>query len=66
MNDRVELWSEPIRDRACPIGLLAGIDAPQHLKSLRHMSDDHGWIRVLMDEAENVRGATRCEGLTAG
>jgi ubiquinol oxidase len=27
----------------------------QHLKSLRHMSDDHGWIRVLMDEAENER-----------
>jgi ubiquinol oxidase len=27
----------------------------QHLKSLRNMSDDHGWIRVLMDEAENER-----------
>ena len=27
----------------------------QHLKSLRHMADDHGWIRVLMDEAENER-----------
>ncbi|HRP75593.1 MAG TPA: alternative oxidase [Rhodocyclaceae bacterium] len=27
----------------------------QHLKSLRRMSDDHGWIRVLMDEAENER-----------
>jgi ubiquinol oxidase len=27
----------------------------QHLKSLRHMSDDHGWIRTLMDEAENER-----------
>jgi ubiquinol oxidase len=27
----------------------------QHLKSLRNMSDDQGWIRVLMDEAENER-----------
>lgn len=27
----------------------------QHLKSLRRMSDDHGWIRILMDEAENER-----------
>jgi len=27
----------------------------QHLKSLRNMSDDEGWIRVLMDEAENER-----------
>lgn len=27
----------------------------QHLKSLRNMSDDNGWIRVLMDEAENER-----------
>lgn len=27
----------------------------QHLKSLRQMSDDHGWIRTLMDEAENER-----------
>lgn len=27
----------------------------QHLKSLRNMSDDRGWIRVLLDEAENER-----------
>lgn len=27
----------------------------QHLKALRHMSDDHGWIRTLMEEAENER-----------
>ncbi|PTD96490.1 alternative oxidase [Pseudothauera lacus] len=27
----------------------------QHLKSLRNMSDDQGWIRTLMDEAENER-----------
>lgn len=27
----------------------------QHLKSLRQLSDDQGWIRVLMDEAENER-----------
>ena len=27
----------------------------QHLKSLRRMRDDGGWIRTLMDEAENER-----------
>jgi ubiquinol oxidase len=27
----------------------------QHLKSLRHMQDDRGWIRTLLDEAENER-----------
>ena len=27
----------------------------QHLKSLRRMQDDHGWIRTLLDEAENER-----------
>jgi ubiquinol oxidase len=26
-----------------------------HLKCLRRMSDDHGWIKTLMDEAENER-----------
>ena len=26
-----------------------------HLKCLRRMSDDHGWIRTLLDEAENER-----------
>jgi ubiquinol oxidase len=26
-----------------------------HLKSLRRMIDDNGWIRVMMDEAENQR-----------
>ncbi|MES2834545.1 MAG: alternative oxidase [Pseudomonadota bacterium] len=26
-----------------------------HLKALRHMKDDNGWIRTLMDEAENER-----------
>jgi ubiquinol oxidase len=26
-----------------------------HLKCLRRMCDDHGWIRTLMDEAENER-----------
>jgi len=26
-----------------------------HLKSLRRMEDDRGWIRTLMDEAENER-----------
>lgn len=27
----------------------------QHLKSLRRMKDDEGWIRTLLDEAENER-----------
>jgi ubiquinol oxidase len=27
----------------------------QHLKCLRRMSDDRGWIRTLLDEAENER-----------
>ncbi len=27
----------------------------QHLKALRHMRDDQGWIRTLLDEAENER-----------
>jgi ubiquinol oxidase len=27
----------------------------QHLKSLRRMQDDRGWIRTLLDEAENER-----------
>lgn len=27
----------------------------QHLKSLRTMQSDHGWINVLLDEAENER-----------
>ncbi len=27
----------------------------QHLKSLRHCTDDKGWIKVLLDEAENER-----------
>ncbi len=27
----------------------------QHLKALRRMEDDNGWIRTLLDEAENER-----------
>lgn len=27
----------------------------QHLRALRLMQSDHGWIRVLLDEAENER-----------
>jgi len=27
----------------------------QHLRALRRMQDDHGWIRTLLDEAENER-----------
>ena len=34
-------------------GMVGG--ALQHLRSLRRMSDDKGWIRTLLDEAENER-----------
>ena len=27
----------------------------QHLKSLRRLQSDHGWIKILLDEAENER-----------
>ena len=34
-------------------GMVAG--ALQHLKSLRKMQADNGWIKILLDEAENER-----------
>jgi len=34
-------------------GMVGGL--LQHLKSVRHIRDDHGWIRELLDEAENER-----------
>ena len=34
-------------------GMVGG--ALQHLRSLRRMTDDNGWIRTLLDEAENER-----------
>ncbi len=34
-------------------GMVGGM--AQHLRSLRHMKDDEGWIRTLLDEAENER-----------
>ena len=34
-------------------GMVGG--ALQHLRSLRRMESDHGWIRTLLDEAENER-----------
>ena len=34
-------------------GMVAG--ALQHLKSLRRMQSDNGWIKTLLDEAENER-----------
>jgi ubiquinol oxidase len=34
-------------------GMVGG--ALQHLRSLRRMEDDQGWIRTLLDEAENER-----------
>lgn len=34
-------------------GMVGG--ALQHLRALRRIEDDHGWIRTLLDEAENER-----------
>ncbi|MBS1219733.1 MAG: Alternative oxidase [Proteobacteria bacterium] len=34
-------------------GMVGG--ALQHLRALRRMTSDHGWIRLLIDEAENER-----------
>ena len=34
-------------------GMVAG--ALQHLRALRRMEGDRGWIRTLLDEAENER-----------
>ena len=34
-------------------GMVGG--ALQHLRALRRMEDDQGWIRILLDEAENER-----------
>lgn len=34
-------------------GMVGGL--LQHLKALRHIRDDQGWIRTLLDEAENER-----------
>ena len=34
-------------------GMVGG--ALQHLRALRRMEDDHGWIRTLLEEAENER-----------
>lgn len=34
-------------------GMVGGL--LQHLKAVRHIRDDQGWIRTLLDEAENER-----------
>ncbi|HAW93609.1 MULTISPECIES: alternative oxidase [unclassified Arsukibacterium] len=34
-------------------GMVAGM--LRHMRSLRRMEEDHGWIRTLLDEAENER-----------
>lgn len=46
--------------RAVVLETIAGVPgmvggALQHLRALRRMETDHGWIRVLLDEAENER-----------
>ncbi len=35
-------------------GMVAGMVAGmlRHMRSLRRMEDDHGWIRILLDEAK--------------
>lgn len=47
-------------NRAVVLETVAGVPgmvggALQHLRSLRRMQDDGGWIRTLLDEAENER-----------
>ncbi|MBL4906511.1 MAG: alternative oxidase [Sneathiella sp.] len=34
-------------------GMVGGL--LQHLKSIRHIRDDHGWIKTLLEEADNER-----------
>lgn len=34
-------------------GMVGGL--LQHLKAIRHIREDNGWIRILLDEAENER-----------
>jgi ubiquinol oxidase len=46
--------------RACVLETIAAVPGMvgglfQHLKSLRLISDDKGWIKALLDEAENER-----------
>ena len=46
--------------RACVLETIAGVPGMvgglfQHLKSLRLIQDDDGWIKALLDEAENER-----------
>lgn len=46
--------------RAVVLETIAGVPGMvggslQHLRALRRMETDHGWIRVLLDEAENER-----------
>ena len=40
-----------------PLSLLSGMIGAmvRHLKSLRRMTRDHGWIHTLLEEAENER-----------
>lgn len=54
------LFQERYGHRAVVLETIAGVPGLvggffQHLKSLRFIRDDHGWIQTLLDEAENER-----------
>lgn len=54
------LFQERYNHRAIVLETIASVPgivggAFQHLKSLRFIRDDNGWIRTLLDEAENER-----------
>ena len=54
------LFQERYGHRACVLETIASVPGMiggffQHLKSLRFIRDDHGWIKTLLDEAENER-----------
>lgn len=53
-------FKERYGHRAVVLETVAGVPGMvggmlQHMKCLRRMTDDHGWIRKLLDEAENER-----------
>ena len=54
------LFQERYGHRACVLETIASVPGMiggffQHLKSLRFIRDDRGWIKTLLDEAENER-----------
>jgi ubiquinol oxidase len=54
------LFAKRYGHRAVVLETVAGVPGIvggmlQHLKSLRKCEDDHGWIKILLEEAENER-----------